>query len=223
MASEDFDFSAYFQAVFIPKQRPPPDPLPPGTIMASVSTYPPLGQITQLKTGHVTFVAVLEVGEARANDPWEVALWQSSSVDGSREWTEHSVSPTASDRVPSTLQASSGRHRLYYSEKLSVKPSLKFTVKFRSGPDQPWRWIQDEAGMGDGVVIVNENLDQKDARCSLPDLIHRLNRDFEWKQLTSQSPGTHLWSIVVPVSAAKGEDSKILDTPLGIPWGGCLR
>ncbi|KAB5549909.1 raffinose synthase Sip1 [Coniochaeta sp. 2T2.1] len=76
--------------------------------------------------------------------------------------------------------------------------------------------------MGDGVVVINDNLEKKD-NSQLPDLIHGLNPDFKWKALTSQSPGTRLWSIEVAVGAAQGEDSAIVDHPLGTPWGGFLR
>jgi hypothetical protein len=223
MASASGEFAEYFQAVLIPKRRPPPDPLPEGTVMASMSTYPPLGQVTQLKTGDVDFVAILDVAETHASSLWEVALWYSNSADQSQEWVEHRLDRSDSRRSPSDLQALQGASRLYYGGKLSVKSPLKFTVKFRSGPDQQWRWIRDEAGMGDGIVVINDNLDKSDTESKLPDLIQGLNPDFKWRSLTSQSPGTRLWSIEAPVDAAQGEESKIVDLPLGIPWGGFLR
>lgn len=223
MASTTDEFAQYFQAVFIPKQRPAPSPLPEGTIMASVSTYPPLGQVTQLKTGNVNFIALLEVDEAQASNPWEVALWYSESADGSKEWVQHRLDRSDERRIPSDLQALRGATRVYYGGKVSGDSPLKFTVKFRSGPDQPWRWVRDEAGMGDGIVVINDNLDRKDTGSKLPDLIQHLNPDCKWKCLPSQSPGTRLWSVEAPVGAAQGEESKIVDLPLGIPWGGFLR
>lgn len=223
MASEEYDFAEVFQAVFIPKQRPPPDPLPEGTVMASISTYPPLGQVTQLKTSNVAFVAVLEVGESHANSPWEAALWHSAPAGQSEAWVEHPLSPSDPDQVPSNLQAVSSGSRLHFYGQLSIESALKFTVKFRSGSDQPWRWIRDEAGMGDGAIIINDNLDQKDTKSELPDLIKGLNPEFKWKTVMSQCPGTRLWSIEAAVEAAKGEESKIIDVPLGVPWGSFLR
>lgn len=223
MASSTEDFANYFQAVFIPKQKPPPGPLPEGTIMASVSTYPPLGQVTQLRTGGVSFVAVLEVDKSHASSPWEVSLWYSDGTDESQEWVEHRLGLTDARRIPSNLQAVHSASRLYYGAKVSIKSPLRFTVKFRSGPDQEWRWIRDEAGMGDGTVIINDNLDKRDTESKLSDLIQGLNPAFKWKTLTSQSPSTRLWSIEAPVDAAEGEKSKVVDLPLGIPWGGFLR
>ncbi len=77
--------------------------------------------------------------------------------------------------------------------------------------------------MGDGVVVINDSLDKKDTHSKLPDLIRGLNPDFKWKSLTSQSPSTRLWSIEAPVDAAQGEESRVVDLPLGVPWGGFLR
>ena len=225
MASSTEDFAKYFQAVFIPKQRAPPDPLPEGIVMASVSTYPPLGQVTQLKTGDVNFVAVLDVDESDASShrPWEVAIWYTDGANGSQEWVEYQLNATDSRRSPSDLQTAQTTSRLYYGAKLSIKSQLEFTAKFRSGPDQQWRWIRDEAGMGDGLVVVNDSLDRKDTQSKLPDLIQGLNPDFKWKPLTSQSPGTRLWSIEAPVDAAQDEESKVIDLTLGTPWGNFLR
>lgn len=191
--------------------------------MVSVSMYPPLGQVTQLKTGGVSFVAVLEVDKSHASSPWEVALWSSDNSAQSQEWVEHRLDLTDARRTPLNLQAAHTLSRLYFSRKFSIKSSLKFTVKFRSGPDQEWRWVRDEAGMGDGIVIINDNLDKRDTETGLPDLIHGLNPAFKWKALTSQSPSTRLWSIEAPVDAAEGEESKIVDLPLGVPWGQFLR
>lgn len=223
MASEPADFAETFQAVFIPKQRPPPEPQPENVTMASVSSFPPLGQVTQLKNGDVEFIAVLEVPESDGSSPWEVALWHSKASDEGEEWVEHRLSPSGPDAVPSTLQAATGNSRLYFGGKLTIESNLKFTVKFRAGPDQEWRWIRDETGMGDGIVIVNDNLDQKDTETGLPDLIQGFNPDLKWQSHLSQCPGTRLWSVEAPVDAAKDEDSTIVDVPLGVPWGGFLR
>lgn len=222
MASTPEEFAKYFQAVFIPKQRPPPEPLPKGTVMVSISTYPPLGQVTQLRTGDVNFVAVLEVPDSHVNSTWEVALWYSDSTKESQAWGEHQLERSGARRSPTDLQAVQAGSKLYYGGKLSIHSPLKFTIKFRPGPDQEWRWIGDEAGMGDGIVVVNDSLDKKDTESKLPDLIRGLNPVFKWKSHTSQSPGTRLWSIAAPVGAAHDEESKIVDLTLGTPWGGFL-
>jgi hypothetical protein len=222
-ASTTEEFSEVFQAVYIPKQRAAPEPLPEGTVMAHVSTFPPLGQVTQLKNSDVNFVAVLEVDQNHVSSTWEVALWYSDSSHESQQWVEQALGPSDARQTPSDLQVLQGTSRLYYSGKLSVKSPLQFTVKFRSGPDQEWRWIRDEAGMQDGTVVINDNLDRKDTTSDLPDLIQGLNPEFRWKSVSSQSPGTRLWSVEVPVDAAHGDDSKIVDIPLGVPWGGFSR
>lgn len=222
MTSEPSDFAETFQAVFIPKQRIPPEPLSDSITMALASTYPPLGQVTQLRSSEVDFTAVLEVPESDASRPWEVALWHSDYANEA-EWTEHPLSPSKLNAIPSDLQAASDISRLYFDGQVTLKSSLRFTVKFRAGPDQDWRWIRDEAGMGDGTIVINDNLDQKDTETGLPDLIAGFNSDLKWKPHMSQCPGTRLWSVEAPVDAAHGEDSAFADVPLGTPWGGFLR
>lgn len=222
---EEYDFGAVFQAIFIPKQRPPPDPLP-QDVAVSVSTYPPLGQVTQLKSQNVSFVAVLEAPVGRGDEPWEVALVHAASSDKDQEWTEQVLTRTPSGndgQVPSTLQPVGDTPRLYFAGRLSVQSSLAFTVKFRHGPDQPWRWTRDEQGMGDGVVVINDDLDQKDTKSNLPDLIHDLNPNLKWKPLMSQCPGTRLWSMEAAVDASRDDQSAVVDIPIGTPWGGFLR
>lgn len=221
MSSGPSDFADTFQAVFIPKQRPAPVPLPDSVTMASLSTFPPLGQVTQVRNEDVDFIAVLEVPESEGGQPWEVALWHSGEgVD----WVEHPLPPSEHDAIPSALQEEDeATTKLSFGDKLSVKSMLNFTVKFRAGPDQDWRWVRDEAGMGDGIVIINDNLDQQDTATELPELIHDFNPDLKWRSQMSQCPGTRLWSVEAPIGAAKGEESAFADVPLGVPWGGSFR
>lgn len=223
MTSEEvYDFGAVFQAAFIPRQKPPPDPLP-QDVMVSVSTYPPLGQVTQLKSEAVSFVAVLEAPQGQGSEPWEVAIWHSVASGKDPEWTEHGLTPSGEDQVPSTLQPIGDAPRLYFAGTLSVQTSLNFTVKFRPGPGHPWRWIRDEQGMGDGIIVINDDLDQKDTESDLPDLIPDLNPDLKWKSLMSQCPGTRLWDIEAAAPASQNDESAVVDIPLGTPWGSFLR
>jgi hypothetical protein len=222
MTSEPTDFAETFQAVFIPKQTPPPEPLPDSVTMALVSTYPPLGQVTQLRTSEVGITAVLEVQESDASSPWEVALWHSHPA-GEAQWIEHRLSLSNPDAIPSDLQATSDVSRLYFDGKVTLKSSMTFTVKFRAGPDQDWRWIRDEADMDEGTIILNDNTDQKDTETGIPDLIAGFNPELKWQPHMSQCPGTRLWSVEAPVDAAHGEESAFADVPLGTPWGGFTR
>jgi hypothetical protein len=213
---------AVFQAVFIPKQRSKPEAVPEEMIV-SIAMYPPPEQVSQLKGPDVTFTALLEVPRQLAAEPWELALWHSSADGEDGGWVETKFSRVEKGLGDGELYGSSGEvKRLYFTTgSVPVRPSVSFTVKFRQGLDHEWRWIRDEKGMGDGVVIVDGSADKKEE--DLPDLIRQLNPELKWRSHMSQCPNTQLWSIQAPVPGATGETSAFADLPLGIPWGGFTR
>ncbi|KAI1855650.1 hypothetical protein JX266_000515 [Neoarthrinium moseri] len=221
MSDEPYDFEKEFQAVFIPKQKPPPQPTVSGEMGATVSCYPPLGQVTQLKSGIIDFIVLLEVEEKDANDPWEIVLWQ--SADG-KDWVETDLSRMKDGSAPSSLQiAPAHKSRLYFSASLAVASALNFTVKFRNNSDKPWRWARDEQSIGDGTIIINAEKTSAKTLTSFTDIVKNLNPDLTIARASSQCPGTELWVIEAPVNAANGEDSTRADYRLGVPWGGYLR
>ncbi|KAK6859779.1 Sip1-like protein [Apiospora arundinis] len=215
---EPYDFATEFQAVFIPKQKPPPEPS--ATDMGvTLSSFPPLGQVTQLKTGNGRFTVLLEVGENEADESWEVAAWHSS--DGA-EWKEETMTPLKEGLASTSIQGvRTDNIRIYFTSSFSVSSNLNFTFKFRKGPAEPWRWARDEMSIGDGAVVVNP--ERALGTTDFADVVKELNPDLKVKSHMSQSRGTELWSIEAPVGAANGEDSTYADTRLGTPWGGFLR
>jgi hypothetical protein len=190
---------------------------------ASVATYPPLGQVTQLQGPDVAFHAVLEVPSELASEQWQLALWYSNG-DGA-EWAEAEFTPTQRDARPTDLHEPIGMTaRLYFTAKLTVHFSMTFTVKFRQrASDEEWRWVRNEQGSDDGIVVIDQKPTREDDREDLPDLIRDLNPDLKWKSHMSQSPGTRLWSIEAGVDGAKEDESTFAEVPLGVPWGGFLR
>jgi hypothetical protein len=191
---------------------------------AFIATYPPLGQVTQLHDPGVRFHAVLEVSnEAAAASPWQLALWYLNGDKG--EWTEAEFLPDPPDTQPTDLhEAKAGKLRLFFTANLSVHGSLRFTVKFRQGAgDHEWRWVRNEQGSDDGVVVIEQTLTQEGDPEDLPDSIRFLNRDLKWQSHMSQSPGTRLWSVEAGVDKAKEDKSTFVTVPLGIPWGQFLR
>jgi hypothetical protein len=218
MPTENYDFAEVFQAVFIPKQKPAPAPVAP-EMVANIASYPPLGQVTQLRDGSTAILCILELHASRASEPWQVALWH--STDGI-DWTETLLPPLPSDEIPVSLQAeSNGLSRLYFGHPLIVQKSSQFTLKFRHGEDEAWRWIRDEMGLGDGMIIVNSCPGSWNP--ALEDAIPNLNSAWKITSLLSQSPGTTLWSLEANVGAAVGDESTFADIELGTPWGGFLR
>ncbi|KAI2630297.1 glycoside hydrolase family 36 protein [Hypomontagnella submonticulosa] len=187
----------------------------------TISSYPPLGQITQLKDKTFSFIALLEVENDHAKeDPWEVAVWHSIGLD----WSEKLLSRISASDSPSTLQTiGSSSVFLYFGASFSVPSSLKFTLKFRNGRNQPWRWCHEISGVTDGLVLVNPETPVQGLDTSLSDIIHGLNPELRVRAAASQTPNTQLWTIDAAVDPADGDHSAYADIEIGNPWGGALR
>ncbi|KAK4144385.1 putative galactinol--sucrose galactosyltransferase 6 [Dichotomopilus funicola] len=190
--------------------------------MVFIATYPPLGQVTQLSCRDVTFQAVLEVP---TEDPqeWQLALWYSPGNNS--EWMEVELVPVNSDTHPIKLHDPVDKTtRQVFSAQLSIPVSAAFTVKFRQQTKgEKWRWVRNEQGVDDGVVIIDQKPTDESDPEDLPDLIHRFNPDLKWESQLSQSPGTRLWSIEVAVPKAGDGDSAYVETEIGDPWGQFVR
>lgn len=191
------------------------------TMEATVISYPPLGQVTLLNESTAAFVILLETHHSRASDPWEVSLWHSSGEG----WQESHLKPhlESPNDLLSTLQTSTGAalHRLYFRADLEVTSPMVFTIKFRSGPDQTWKWVKENQGSLDGTVLCKSKIPMTQSE-SLHDYVEDLNPNLETRKVISQSPGTTVWSITAPVDAAKGEQSAVVNIKFGLPWAGNL-
>lgn len=213
------DGNEVFQAQYIPKQTAPLA-LDHPSMKAFICTFPPLGQVTQIDQNTSTFTALLEVDEARVSDPWQVSLWHS----GGEEWVECPMDPLRDSLHPTALQSgreSSGSplRRLYFATPLAIRFSTHFTIKFRAGSDQPWKWVRDHQGTSNGTVMMRTVTPQGSISSDLGDFVKGLNPALTVKSFPSQSPGTSLWSVEASVEAADGEKSVINDIKLGLPWG----
>lgn len=224
MAEQTFisaaDGNEVFQAKYIPKQKGPPASNSP-SMKAYLSTYPSLGQVTQIDQSTSVFTALLEVDESRASDPWQVSLWHSEG----KEWRKCPMDPSRSaSSHPTALQdskigAEGALNRLYFSTPLAIHLPTNFTIKFRGGPDQSWRWVKDHQGTQDGIVMLKTVMSQDAISSNLGDYVQGLNPVLKAKNYRSQSPGTTLWSVEAPIEAAQGEKSTIKDITFGLPWG----
>jgi hypothetical protein len=207
-----------FQAKYIPKQKGPPAPDSP-TMKAYLSTFPSLGQVTVIDESTRNFTAVLEVDEARASEPWQVSLWHS---DGG-EWHEVPLERVeSSTTVHTTLQTSdsgSGLTKISFRAALPNTLPMNFTVKFRNGEDQTWKWARDHQGSGDGLVVLKSVTSQNAISGSLGDYVEDLNPSLEFTNHRSQSPGTTVWTVELPIEAASGEVPTVKDVRFGVPWG----
>lgn len=213
------DGNEVFQAQYIPKQRGPlasDDP----SMKAYICTFPSLGQVTQIDKSTTVFTASLEVDESRAKDPWQMSLWHS---DG-KEWREVPMDPLRSVAAhPTALQPSKvfpeGLARLYFTTPLAIHLPTSFTIKFRGGSDQSWKWVKDHQRTMDGIVMLKTVTDVEDFSSDLGDYVQGLNPQLKSKSYRGQSPGTTLWAVEAPVNAADGEKSTFETIKFGLPWG----
>ncbi|KAI9640029.1 hypothetical protein NHQ30_011591 [Ciborinia camelliae] len=217
------DGNEVFQAQYIPKQKGPPTLNHP-SMKAYISTYPPLGQLTTVpdfkQSDAITKVitALLEIDKSRTNEPWEVSLLYSNGD----QWVESPMEPIdKTSSLPTILQtvAPLGLHRLYFKTPLPFHPPKKFTVKFRSNSNQSWKLVKDHQGTQDGSIILRTVTTQENISSILSDYIENLNPALQVRNYRSQSPGTTLWSVQVPIEGAIGKESTIKDIKFGLPWG----
>ncbi|MBE3042472.1 hypothetical protein IMZ48_07810 [Candidatus Bathyarchaeota archaeon] len=184
------------------------------------ATYPPLGQVTRASTQDVTFKIVLQVPSSRAYERWEAALWH--STDGNK-WSESQGSRQSSEKAPTSLQKGSpSTASLYFSVKLTVDALCTFTLRFRSGKDEPWRWIRDEAGTADGTVIVQPP-EAPPSSDDIRDVMKYLSPEWTAVPQQSEAPRTRLWSVHAGIRGAQGEGSARKTIPLGVPWESLLK
>ncbi|KAH8594649.1 glycoside hydrolase superfamily [Bisporella sp. PMI_857] len=212
------DGNEVFQAAYIPKQKGRPSPDSP-VMKAILSTFPALGQVTQIDKNTTTFTALLEVDAGRAGDPWQVSLWHS----GGKDWHEVPLEPVANTKShPISLQSpklTSHLQKLYFTCPLSIDLPTNFTIKFRNSPSQSWKWVKDHQGTLDGSILLKTATATDAISNSLSDYVQNLNPDLQVRSHLSQSPGTTIWSVEAPIDAADGEKSTFKDITFGLPWG----
>ncbi|RYC62304.1 hypothetical protein CHU98_g3891 [Xylaria longipes] len=189
-------------------------------MVLGLHTFPPLGRVSQVKSQVISFSALLEVADHDAEEPWEICLWHST---GEQPWEETMLSLAPGTDSPTFLQQGSLSHRrLSYNVAVPMTSSLHFTLKYRSGPTQPWIWAGDELGIDDGLVILNVE-GQRPLTGDLSNIIRGLNPELKVRSVASQTPRTQLWTIQAAVSPASDDRSAYADTELGTPWGGFIR
>ncbi|CAG8978652.1 hypothetical protein HYALB_00011748 [Hymenoscyphus albidus] len=215
------DGNEVFQAAYIPKQKLPTPATHP-SMKGYISTYPPLGQVTEVDDNTTVFTALLEVDESRANLPWEVSLscldpstgsgWKDTPMNVARDLSTH---PVTLQNRPNALK------RLYFTTPLSIQTPTTFTVKFRENFSGSWKYARDPdiQGIPDGKILLASVTSQDAISNELGEYIEGLNSELTSKNYRSQSPGTTLWAVEASIEAANGEISTIKDIHFGLPWG----
>ncbi|KAJ1327702.1 raffinose synthase [Microdochium nivale] len=214
--SAEYDFVPEFRASLATRQKETTMSAT-TSIDVRVASYPPLAQTTLSTQDAIRFVVILDVPQHLAANSWEVAIWHSEGVSN---WEETRLSRATLDSNPTSLQAISSSHvRLCYHTNFSFNNTVDFTIKFRNHPGQAWRWVKDEQGLGDGMVLHQAQSLSDIAQNGLQDVIVGLNPTLRVKSALSQSPGTQLWEIRADVHAAEHGNSVFSTIELGHAWG----
>ncbi|RYP41097.1 hypothetical protein DL767_001258 [Monosporascus sp. MG133] len=84
MSDTEYDFVPEFRSTNTPKLKVTVTPAltvdaKTGPTASRVACFPPLGQVTQLRSDAVSFIILLQVDEENADDPWELSIWHSST------------------------------------------------------------------------------------------------------------------------------------------------
>jgi hypothetical protein len=220
MVVEDYNPDDVFQSIHISRQK---EPLPQkaGEMRAVIATYPPLGQVTCTRHASIVFTVQLEVDASRASDSWQIALWYAEN--NSTDWKELLLKESSEDQVESLqTHSAADAHVLHFQTSLPTTTSVNFTVKFRNGLDASWKWVRDQQGMQDGIVIP-ESLKAKTTSEDLHKYIKGMDPRLEIQVERSQTPDTSLWSVTAKVDAADGEKSSFTDIRFGVPWTQFLK
>lgn len=188
-----------------------------------ISSFPPLGRVTKIENGDFEFTVLLGVDNDLADDPWEVAVWHSST---NRSWVETPLSLNPTGHPPVLfISPKSSYTQLCFSAHFTISSLMKFTLKYRNSHDQPWRWSQSVFGSTDGVVSINPTNEFATATAStnLSDIIHQLNPVLRVNTAASQTLNTQLWTLRASVGSCENDRPAYVDMDIGIPWGGALR
>lgn len=177
-----------------------------------VQTLPRLGDVTTAEAQSHPISAVLEVPNHFADADWQVCLWH--STDGN-DWKGLGLAPAAEEEKPVDLELSPSLSRLHFRAELPFNRSIRFTIKFRHTLDQPWIWVNEEYGIEDGFVVLE---DTKVASQKLEDLIPNLSSEWSVSTLRSQAPETSLWSLTTKIASCSADKSCSKDVEIGTPF-----
>ncbi|KAF1982555.1 glycoside hydrolase family 36 protein [Aulographum hederae CBS 113979] len=180
---------------------------------------PPLDHATVVSkdTDSVTFNILIETVSS-AEKQWEVAVWHNHA--GPHDWSlaacQEYTDGASILAVSNAVQKETVRRRIFTTE-LRGRPQqdtpVSFTIKFRAGNDDSWKWVRDHFSVGDGYLYYQPSTRSDDLSYYFKDL----NPELKIEKQSSDSPGASLWSVGVPSKAASGKDSGWTDEILGLP------
>ena len=218
-----------FQAKYIPHQEPPkPEHLFENmSSKALITSWPPLGQVTQVKSGKVDFTVYLSTDVAGLAESWEISIWYSDR--GWKELPLLQAGVAKGNHLPIINQSEDRHPRIIFVSSLDVTESFAFTIRFRTLSSPVWKWVKEHQGLPDAHVdVVSKSHEHaiKDIEAidGWVELLGGLNPNYKTHPRKSQSPATSIWEIEVPAAAARPDDKSALALKkLGHPFCGNFK
>ncbi|KAL2870887.1 putative raffinose synthase protein Sip1 [Aspergillus lucknowensis] len=184
-----------------------------------VASYPPLGQVTRLKSKKINFTVILE---SESEQDWEVQVWHSI---GSPEWIALSLQRQPPSSVPllSAGQPQDLTVRFVFSEEIFLPhpDTTEFTIRYRENSASEWKQLNEEQGVRNGVLVstapdLTANLIRTPAE-DFGKYFDSLSSYIEVNVRKSEAPGAALWQLSGSVDPARDGHSGIVTFPLGVP------
>ncbi|KAF2084466.1 glycoside hydrolase family 36 protein [Saccharata proteae CBS 121410] len=111
-----------------------------------------------------------------------------------------------------------GYHRRWFSAILAGRPrqssSMSFTITFRTGKDEPWKWANDQFSFVDGHLSYPP---VEPGSGKLSSYLRNISQELAIDEPTSQTPDTSLFTLRGKVEAASGTRSGRASHILGTP------
>ncbi|KAB2574208.1 putative galactinol--sucrose galactosyltransferase 1 [Lasiodiplodia theobromae] len=184
---------------------------------ANLVCSPPLGQTTVVPADQtsVCFNALIET-DPSSQKTWEVALWHNHA--GHDEWEKLIL--TEEDPAPSLLVVnrddSTPCRRRWFTGELPGRPNrpVSFTITFRAGQDEPWKWANEQFSYSDGHLHYQP---AELSKAPLSDYLSNISPDLRIDHEASQTSDTLLWTATGKVNSAFGSESGRSNFTLGLP------
>lgn len=184
---------------------------------AALICHPPLGHTTTVPAAkHSVKFTVLIESSVGLEKTWEVALWH--NFHDQEKWTSLNLKQAPGPSLTVIKPYRTNVCQQFFTIDLPGRPkhggSLSYTITFRAGDGEPWKWANEQFSTSDGRLIYQS---REELRDDLTRYIEGLPPYLQISKEQSDSPETLLWAITSPINAASGATSGYSNNNLGRP------
>jgi len=154
----------------------------------------------------VPFTVLLETEVEQST--LEVQIWH--NLHDSDSWEALDLRQSSHPNF-TVIQSQPNLFRTWHKGSLPAKTHylgpISFTVRFRTGPRDGWKWAHDQTGVEDGRLIFQPSLKTITEHEAISTYIDDMSSDITVRNVPSEVPNTRLWSLTAPAKGATGEES----------------